>query len=206
MRIYSQWKELFLFLIATTFSSCLPDTDFERIFNNGEVEYTLLGIGNVGGINVKFNDSENEVFYDGDKVLVPIKEGINSLWAEAYNQWGKDLTPATDSFISPTQQEAEKIIEGILAENPWAYDSLKKEELMSPGLYSSFYVDYLITRHDTTNSVIQYVGHEKNLEEELINQQTLLDYGIPSLYLWRIPEEEINLKLNKFINNNFNEE
>ncbi len=197
-------RRLVLFSLATVFLSCVPDTDFEKKFHNKRgVEYTLLGIGNVRGINARFNDSENQVFYDGDKVLVPIKEGTNSLWAEAYNQWGKDPTPAEDSFVSLNEEEARTTIEEIFVEKGYhlveriqdmTEGCIIRDALFSLGAEKTFLVDYWgIKPGEGTISkdfVVNYVGYGDDLEEEILNKELLDMYGIPNCYIFRSPIEE----------------
>lgn len=183
-----------------------PDTQITKKFKDGEVEYNLSGRddGSVDSISARFNSGNYQNFSNGSLVLVPIISGANTVEARAYDDEGKvDPTPAIDTFISPTEEQARTLIDNIFSGRSGTYSSLEKDVLVSLG-DSNFYVDYLIKRDGKPDVHIDYVGYTEELEEKLSNKEQSNLYGIPNLYLIRIPESEINLKLNDFIDNDYN--
>lgn len=184
-----------------------PDTQITRTFDDdGTVTYTLSGTDDdsVDYISVRINDGDWEDFYDDNiSVSAPIIKGNNTIEARAYDDEGqKDETPAMGFFVSPTEEEARKLMEEII-EELGGYYALQEDALLSLGADKSFYVDYLIKRKDKQDVVVNYVGHEDDLEEELNNRRVLDMYEIPNLYFVRIPETEINSKLRDFIDNGY---
>ena len=198
---------LVLLLSASTvmpFNCCLineaPDTQITKKFkDNGEVEYTLSGTdldGSVDYISAKFNDGNYQNFANNTSVSVPIIKENNTVEAIAYDNQGlDDSTPATDSFVSPTEDDAILLMGRLLLERGATFE---KDVLMSLGASDNFYVDYLIGKKNGRDAVVNYTGYKKNLEEECSNKELLNSYRIPNLYLVRIPESEIKLKLLDF--------
>ena len=178
-----------------------PDTQITKKFkDNGEVEYTLSGIdldGSVDYISAKFNDGNYQNFANNTSVSVPIIEENNTIEAIAYDNQGlDDPTPATDSFVSPTEERAKELMRQLLLEKGATFE---KDVLMSPGALDNFYVDYLIEKKDgPEDAVVNYVGYKKDLEEECSNRELLGLYGIPNRYFIRIPENEIISQLLDF--------
>ncbi len=187
-----------------------PDTEItSRQFNDkGEVEYGFLGTDSesyVDHISVSFNGGNYQNFSNNSLVSVPIREGSNTAEATAYDDEGKaDPTPAIDTFISPTEEQARTLIDNILSGRSGTYGSLEEDVLVSIGASDNFYIDYLIKRDNKPDAMVNYVEHGEDLGKELLNKQQLDLYGIPNLYLIRVPESEINLKLNDFIDNGYN--
>ena len=175
MGIRSNLRPLALFLIPTIFFACYPDTHIynKEFKDKGKVEYTFSGTNNVANIRVDINEFESWTVYSGDSLLVPIIEGDNIVKATARNWYGEDPTPAEGSFDSPTQEEAEEIIDKVFGENIGVYSSLEKKALICLGASDDFSVDYLVRKNDDTDAIINYVGYGKNLEEECSNQELL---------------------------------
>ena len=206
MGIYSKLRHLSLVLIPAIFFACYPDTFINKKFEDkGEVEYTFFGTNNPASIELNINESEHQPVYSGDNLLVPIIKGENTIKATAHNFWGDDPTPAEDSFYSPTQEKAEEVMDGIFEGRVGDYSSLEKKALICLGASDDFLVDYLVRKDDDTDAIINYVGYDKDLEEEYSNKGLLDMYGIPNLYIFRVPEDEISSRLNDFINKGFSD-
>lgn len=216
MGFYSGLTRFGLFLLTTTFLSCNqpPETDEidEWFDNKGNVEYSVSGwdpdfCDYVDHILVEINDSIEEIV-DGSSgtVLTKIILGENNFTAEAYDKHGEpDPIPAESSFYSLTQKEAEEVMNGIFEGRVGDYTSLEKKALVCLGASDDFLVDYLVRKTDDTDAIVNYVGYGKNLEDELANSELLGLYGIPNLYIVRVPEDEIRLRLNGFIDKGFND-
>ncbi|MDO8528704.1 MAG: hypothetical protein Q7S06_02330 [Nanoarchaeota archaeon] len=186
-----------------------PDTTVTKEFtNNGQVKYIFSGTddGSIEHIAARFNNTgDYQNFNNNDSVLVQIIEGNNSVEARAYDNEGlADPTPASDSFVSPTEEEANQFIEGILSGRSGTYGHLERDVYISIGESDVFHVDLLIRKSDGTDAVINYTGHQSSLESELYNKGLLDLYGIPNLYLARIPESEMQSQLEDFIDNGYN--
>ena len=196
------------------FSSCYPnkepDTTIMRKFNNmGKIEYSLSGIDEDGSINyisAKFNNLGDYQTFDNNSVtLIPIINGNNTIEAIAYDDKGlSDSTPATTSFISPTKEVAKQKIVSILNSKEDTYAWICEEVMLSLGTSDGFLVDYLVRKKDGTDAVINYISHQDNLATEVSRKELLNSYGIPNLYLGRIPEDEIQTQLDAFIEGNYN--
>lgn len=186
-----------------------PQTEITPQFgNDGKITYTFSGTdsdGSIDYISVRINGGIPQNLDNGSFELEDIIEGTNSVTATAYDNEGlADPTPAEYSFVSPTESQAEEIILGYLTENSPSYEKFEREVLLSLGAAESFYVDFLLTKRDSTDAVVNYVGHEEDLTEESANQGLLNIFGIPNLYLVRMPETEIKSRLDIFKNNGFN--
>jgi len=187
-----------------------PDTELTHLFGNeGRVTYTFSGQdtdGSIDYIAVQFNNGPLQNFnLSTFSRTIGIVEGTNRVKATAYDNEGKaDPTPEEYSFISPTESQATSAIAGVLNTRSSFFERLEREVLLSLGASESFLVDFLVTKTDGTNAVVNYVGHEGNLSEELDNQRVLNTFGIPNLYLVMIPDDEIRSRLNAFIDNGFN--
>jgi len=184
-----------------------PDTEIKYNFTgNGKVEYEFIGTdedGYIDKIIFEINNKDKLEAENYEKVLFSIEEGINTVKATARDNEGLlDPTPAIYSFYSPTEKEAKKIIGGILDEKKAYYDYFKENALICLEELNEFYVDYFIRKNDGTYAVINYIGYEKDLEEENSNKELLESYGIPTMKIIRLPEKEIKLKLNNFISKN----
>jgi len=186
-----------------------PNTYITKEFpDDGNVKYTFSGTdedGSVDYIKVKINNGGYQNFSNNSSVSVPIIEGNNTVEAIAYDNKGEaDPTPATYSFNSPTEGQARTLIYNILkAEENITHKGLEEDVLVSLEP-PPFYVDYKITKFDGTYTVVNYVEHQESLEQELLNKDVLDSWGISKLYLPRIPESEINLKLNDLIDGGYN--
>jgi len=95
-------------------------------------------------------------------------------------------------------------IEEILNARTSSYRRFERDVLLSLGALESFLVDFLIIKNNDTDAVVNYVGYKRDLSEELANQGALDTFGIPNLYLFRLPDDEIKSRLNAFIDNGFN--
>ncbi len=182
-----------------------PDTQITKEFkDNGEVEYTVSGTdseGSIANINVNTNGNYQTV-PNNSTINVPIVEGNNTIIATAYDNEGlKDSSPATDYFNSPTEGQARTSIDNILDSRSETHNGFEKDVFVD---FGSFYVDYLIRKKDGNLAIVNYIEHQKNLEQELSNKGILDSWGIPNLYIPRFPESEINLNLNEFIDNGYN--
>jgi hypothetical protein len=136
-----------------------------KVKKDGTVEYTVSGTddNSVKYIEVKINGEDYGDLKNGASFSVPIKEGINSIEARAYDdEDAKDLTPEEDSFYSPTQTEASEIIEQIL--NPNTYQKLDKNATLSFGSSGNVKVNALIRKLDNRDSVIKYLSTEQDHE------------------------------------------
>ncbi len=186
-----------------------PDTEiFHEFGNEGEVKYTFSGSDPDGSINyivVRINKGSSSNVDNNSSMLVDIIKGNNSVEATAYdNKALADSTPAEYSFVSPTESQADSIISEYLGRHSSSYENFEENVLLSLGASEGFYVDFLITKDDGTNAAINYIGYEKDLEEELNNQEMLNMFGIPSLYIVKVPGQEIKSRLDAFRNNGFN--
>lgn len=186
-----------------------PNTEIISQFrDDGKVAYTFSGTDSDGSVNhvaVRVNGGASQNLSSGSSMLVDIIEGTNRVTATAYDN--KDLadpTPAEYSFVSPTESQAEAIILGYLAANSSSYKKFERDVLLSLGESGSFYVDFLVTKSNNTNAVVNYVEHKENLMQESANQKLLALFGIPNLYLVRLPEVEIKSRLDIFKNKGFN--
>jgi hypothetical protein len=205
MGLYLKLRHLALVLIPAIFFACYPDTFIDKEFEDkGKVKYTFSGTNDTKSIAIIINGLEGSV-YHGDEIPSSIIEGNNIVEATAHNFWGDDPTSAEDSFYSPTQEEAEEIIDGIFEERVGDYTSLEKKALICLGASDDFLVDYLVRKNDNTDAIVNYIGYGKNLEEELANSELLGLYGIQNLYIIRVPEDEIRLRLNDFIDKGFSQ-
>lgn len=211
-------KRLFLSSVAAlALASCCPeppappenlapDTAITREFiYPGQITYLFSGTDEDGSINFIeswFNDSGNyEVFGNNSRFSIPIFEGRNSVVAIAYdNEDLADTTPATDFFISPSDEVANDLVHLILTEKRDSYYSIAPGKLMTLGPTApSFYVDYCIKTFGGIDAVVNYVGYGESLENELSNKGFLDSYGIPNLYLARTTSEHIRLQMETFI-------
>lgn len=186
-----------------------PQTEISYQFgNDGKITYIFLGTDSDGVINyisVRVNGGVSQNLNDGSSKLIDIIEGTNMVEATAYDNEGlADPTPAEYSFVSLTEEQAIPIISGVLNARASSYNKFERDVLLSLGASEGFYVDYLITKKDSTNAVVNYVGYRKNLTEEFTNQGLLSTFRVPNLYLIRIPETEITSRLNDFIDKGFN--
>ncbi len=186
-----------------------PQTELSYQFgNDGKVTYTFSGTdsdGSIKYISVRINGGTPQNISNGSSKLVDIVEGTNTVNAIAYDD--KDLadpTPAEYSFVSPTESQAETIISGYLAIQSSSYKKFERDAMLSLGASDVFPVDFLITKSDNTNAVINYVDHKEDLTKESANQRLLALFGIPNLYLVRLPEAEIKSRLDSFRKNGFN--
>ena len=183
-----------------------PDTEITHVFGN-EITYTFSGTdtdGSIDYISVRINDGAVQNVSNGSYKSISIIPGTNSVEAIAYDNKGlADSSPAKYSFISPTESQARATILSVLNAHSSSYQRFEMDALLSLGASGSFPVDFLITRNNGTNAVVCYVSHLENLTEELANQELLKTFGIPPLYLPRIPEDEIRSRLNDFISNGF---
>ncbi len=208
MSYYSGLRRLVLFSLATVFLSCQPDIIgvARNFYNNGNVRYLFTTI-NSDGVRVDANGRK----FEGEEVFIPIVEGVNSIEATAYNQWGEDKTPSEDSFYSPNEEEAREIMEGVFAGR--GYQFLEKGESLvdksfrgdvrfSFGAEDDFIFDYW--GRGLRDFVINYVGPEDDREKTIRAQSILNEYGFPNLFLYGFPEEEIKSRLETFLTQNEN--
>lgn len=186
-----------------------PNTEiFVNFQDDGKVNYTFKGTdsdGNISYITVKLNEGDSQYLNNNSSKLVEIIKGNNTVKATAYDDKGlADLNPAEYSFNSPDEDEAKKTIDNIFVGTRAYWNSIKSNALLSLGEKDSFVVDYLVKRNDGKDAVVNYIGYKKDLNQEISNQKILSSFRIPSLYLVRIPANEINSKLSSFISNGFN--
>ena len=203
-------------LIAITMSSCgsdnpvkpkpnqPPDTEIATSFDNlGMVLYEVSGTdtdGSVNGISTSTNSGTIENHSNGSTITVPIKQGTNTITATSCDDDGAtDPTPATASFISPTESQARAKIETILNRNSIGYT---KDARISGGTSGDYEVDYLII---TSNGdrIINYIGYNDDCGTEIANQGTLNSMGIPTLCLARLPLSDLEIELQGFIDMHF---
>lgn len=175
-----------------------PDTKITTEFqDDGTVKYTFSGIdpdGSIDYISTKINGGFYGDVPNNSSIFVPIIEGNNTADAIAYdNEGASDKSPATDSFISPTEEEASNLIESTL--NPSTYNLLEKNILISVGEEDSFYGNTRIKKLNNTDAIIDYMGTNGNL---------LTDYGIPNICPKRTSIEELERKVLEFQNNGYN--
>ena len=118
------------------------------------------------------------------------------------------LFSCSQKIIAPEEilgdLETKQLIENLLTINSPKYKTLKKNALLSLGEKGKFQVDYLITKKDETNAVINYIEEDDNSAREFSNQKILKEYSIPNVYLEPGTEREINLSIKNFINRSFN--
>lgn len=180
---------------------------FESFDNKGNVGYYVSGTdsdGSIKHISVKRNGTLIGTYANNSSVSIPIVQGNNSLEAIACdNKNALDTTPATDSFYSPSEEQAREKIEEILLQNNSAYDKVNRDVLLSFGEKDTCRVDYLVKRKDGKDAVINYVGHKDDLNQGLSNNELLDSWGISNLNLVRLPESKLRTKLNDFISGGF---
>ena len=210
MDVYSSPKHLIWFFILTGLLSCNkpPETSVSRKFGEGNIDYVFSGKdedGYVKHIEVMFNGlSSVNNFDDGSSHSIQIIQGVNSVEARACDDRDKlDKSPLKFSFTPLDVESAETLIDGIFDEKKDSYSSLEKDVLLSVGATSSFLTDYLVTLESGKNAVVNYVGHDKDLEGEISNKGILDLYGIKNLYLFRVPGFELDSKLRTFIEGGF---
>lgn len=102
-----------------------------------------------------------------------------------------------------SDEETRNLVETLLINNSTKYLNFKKNALLSLGEKGKIQVDYLITKKDETNSVVNYIGEGDNSDREFSNQKILKEYSIPNIYFGPGTKSEITLKINNFINKDF---
>jgi len=186
-----------------------PNTHITKEFpDDGNVEYTFPGTDDVcvDYIKVKINNGGYQNFSNNSSVSVPIIEGNNTVEAIAYDNKGEaDPTPATYSFNSPTEYEARTLIDTLLDSKGINLEDIDKDVILYS--WGNILVDYLITKNEKP-TVVNYIGHQNNLKEELNNKRVLDGLTgkppLPNLYIPRFPESKITEDINEFIDNNYN--
>lgn len=211
------WKYPILMTLATfliALGACTPDTKIvsRKFDNEGNVLYEVLGISPcpINLIRVELNGTKYQDVENNSVVTVPITTQNTSITATAYNNWGKDPTPAEDSFDIPTSGQAKTKIESILLQYASTYTFLDKGDdpnlgvLLTPGSIESFYADFRIVKLDGKDAIIDYVGLEKTLAGGIAHKETLNLLGVPNRYIFRKPEDEIEEVLKDFIAKGYN--
>ena len=200
----SRFRYILLSLIPIlSLFSCPPDTDIRREFDKGNALYKVTGtvpIGSITAIKVEVDGKPYKEAANEEVLTIPIVQGENKIRATAYAGAIPDPTPAEDSFVSPTEEDARKIIDNVFA-GKTGYGTLEKDVLVSPGISGSFRVDYLVTKPDGTNAVVNYTGYEDDLNAELLNKDVLDEIGVPNRYFARVPQSEF--QLDEFISGGF---
>ncbi len=204
------WRfPLLVGLLSLILGACTPDTKIvsRKFDNEGNALYEVLGISPcpINLIRVELNGAKYQDVANNSVVTVPITTQSTSITATAYNNWGKDPTPAEDSFDIPTEEQARVTIENIFAANPGTY-TIERDAWTSPGPSKHFRVDYLITTPNQPDRIVNYSSIGDNLNEDLSNKAYLDSLGISNLHLFRVTEPEIKSQLEKFVKNksNFN--
>ena len=187
----------------------LPNTSISKFFqDDGKIKYTFSGNdsdGSIRKIEYRVNYGSFKSVVNNSVRVFDIVKGRNSIEAIAYDEEGaKDLTPARYSFDSPTNDVAVEKIESILEANSSKFDSYEKRKKIAMGSWRDFHVDFLVVKKDGTDTILHYVSHNNNLANELLIKEELDLYGIPNLYLVRLPLNEINSRVKSFISRGFN--
>lgn len=208
MSIYSGARSfVFSLLTLLFFYSCNhpPETSISKKFTDkGEIEYSFSGedidVGDyISRIDVFLNGSDEvNSFNSGDLHSLPIISGENKAKATAFDKYNvPDATPAEASFSSPDKKTGASKIENILTEKGLSFE---KNFRMSLGDLDII-VDYLISKNGK-NFVVYYIGHGEKIEDRLKDKEALDSYSIPNVYLAKFPEEEIDTRVKKFIDEN----
>ncbi len=193
-----------------------PIADVGVNFGNGysgKVTYLLTGsceYGNVSRVSASLNGHDYKDFENGTSISIPIELGTNTINVVAYDEKGMASEPFVYSFESPTEAEAREVIEGVLeARNDKHTGYLIGEtDYVAPTDPSpdNFHtIDYNIDIGNLADgdAIIEYVSHTDDLSQENLDRQYLNSYGVPNRYLTRLPLEEIDSRLNDWIDNNW---
>lgn len=204
-------------------SNDAPQTTIIRDFGtglSGEVDYTFCGADPDQGDYINYiNTNVNGFFwkyispgkYNPYCVTAsfPIVDGTNSAQATASDSNGMDdLVGATDSFYSPTEEEAREKIDELLVAEGFSYDVTCPA---TPHTYcndSPFLVigqgmintDFLLRRGDNSTAFIEYIGHGDDETIELSEKQKLDGGLLPNLYMNKLPLDEVTSFFDNFAN------
>jgi len=177
-----------------------PETTITKSFGDGLsgiVNYLVCGTDSDGYVSFTETSENLNDFLQHENTSqsnphcisldVTIVEGTNSLEARAYDNEGlRDPTIASVGFYSPTEEGARAVIDGILADRGYVegVDYEKDKIYGADGILITS--DYFFTRTDGTRVVINYGGHQDDLNTEINNYATLENAGIPQFTKIRV--------------------
>ncbi|MBI2043215.1 hypothetical protein HYT25_02395 [Candidatus Pacearchaeota archaeon] len=151
------------------------------------------------GIEVyaRFNGEEWNFYDNGQTIERPIVEGQNTIESKVIDEFGNESEIVMKSFYSPTEEEAREKIEEIL--NATSNGGIIEDDnFRNTGIM----VDYAIEPQPSVPSgdvIIEYIGENDNLTQEMNDKEYFDANNIPNLYMNKLPVTEIELRVNKFI-------
>jgi hypothetical protein len=182
---------------------------FKKFDDNGNVTYNVSSYDSDGSIirvDSKLNNGLVVSHTSNFSLTTPVIDGQNIFETTAYDNAGAaEQIPQKVTFTPFTKEEANKLISDTLNSKRETYNSLEKSVLISFGAGSNFYADFLVKRLNSTDAIINYSGFQSDVAVGLANKELLEMYGVPILQLNMLPSEEINLRLNSFIEKGYND-
>lgn len=184
-------------------------TDFGNGYD-GNVNYLLTGTdadGTISHVYAKFNNGIWGLYANGQAVSVPIVQGTNEADIYVVDDFGAPSPIVSKSFTPATEAEARARIYSRLSatSNGGINGGYTGPNQTQYGL-SDVFADFIVERLPQGDSVVvEYIGENDNLAQEM-NDKTYFDTRIPkvpNLYMAGLPPSEIDSRLNKFIDDNW---
>ncbi len=175
----------------------------------GKVTYLVTGTdpdGTVSELRARYNGGAWEIYSNGTSFQKDIIPGTNSLEAYAVDDKGAQSQIVTRSFVSPTEEEARGVIDERLNTLPNGGITKDSNYTAPQDGINAIMADYAVEPLPSVPSgdvIIEYVSSTDDLTQELNDKQYLDSYGVPNLYLGRLPISEIESRLNAWIDNGF---
>lgn len=205
-----------------------PALGFNRRFSRelgdeGRVFYEFFGSdadGKVSLLKVTYNDITQLFQVESEpngRLILPngpdgeyvrtIKMRNNTLKVRVFDEQGAPSDIAFDRFIIMTEAGAVRKIRDILNANKERYKSLEgtldnPAEINIPGR-GIIHVDFLIRRLDDRRAVINYSDLDERIIDGIEDRRLLRDQRIHALYLFRLPEREVEEFTKEFVADNF---
>ena len=163
-------------------------------------------------IYASVNGGEWEQREDGEPLELPIAEGDNLV--DAYTDDGKEESgtasmqyDGASGFYSPKEVEARtRIYSRLSATNNGGinggYTGPNQTEYGASGVFADFIVEPLPVV-PSGEVIIEYCGENDNLSQEMNDKAYFDANSIPNLYMNKLPPEEIDSRLNRFIDDNW---